>query len=70
MADILKKYDNNTIDIVSEKELNTGDTFIFSHTADGKPIIKAIDEIIEQRKERGTYDDESKRRFLAKVSYS
>ena len=38
-------------------------------TNDGKPIMKTIVNIHEQRKERGTYADESKRRMWAKISY-
>lgn len=58
MIEILKKFDNGTVDVVSIEEVKVGDEF-----------MKTIVNINEQRKERGTYDDESKRRMWAKVSY-
>lgn len=69
MIEILKKFDNSTVDVVSREEVKVGDEFMIGRTNDGKPIMKMIVNIHEQRKERGTYDDESKRRMWAKISY-
>ena len=65
---MLKNNKNGTYDLVSNELLNVGDTFSIGKTMDGKEIIKEINLIIEQRKERGTYNDESKRRIWGKVS--
>ena len=48
----------------------TADEITIGYTNDNKPIVKIISNIHEQRKERGTYADESKRRMWAKISYN
>ena len=68
MIQILKKYNDNTFDVVSETEVAAGDNVVIGYTKENKPIYQPINSVIEQRKERGTYVDESKRRFWAKVS--
>ena len=68
MIQILKKYNDNTFDVVSETEVAAGRNVIIGYTKGNEPIYQPINSVIEQRKERGTYIDESKRRFWAKVS--
>lgn len=68
MIDILKRNNDKSFDIVSKQQVSTGDKFICGHDKDNKPIYHVIETIFEQRKERGTYEDESKQRFWAKVA--
>lgn len=69
--DILIVYKNEQkANVVSRSEIKIGEKFSTGITKEGKEIIKEITEVHEQRKERGTYADESKRRNWANVSYS
>lgn len=69
MIEILKRNHDETFDIVSENEIVLGDEFVIGFNPETKVSnFKKVDNIIEQRKERGTYKDESKRRFWAKIS--
>lgn len=69
MVSILKRINANTIDVVSTKELMIGDEIEVGRTNGGRPILMPIVTIHEQRKERGIYTDESKRRMWAQISY-
>lgn len=68
--DILFKHTLGLFDVVSHSEINVGD--IFEHGIDSNKIPQkyTVDQIIEQRKEKGTYADESKRRMWAKINVS
>lgn len=69
MIEILKRNHDETFDIVSENEIVLGDEFVTGFNPETKVSnFKKVDNIIEQGKERGTYKDESKRRFWAKIS--
>lgn len=69
MVTILKKEKGNICDIVSEKEICIGDDLIVGITKEGHQITASVINIHEQRKERGIYKDEGKRRMWAKISY-
>lgn len=70
MINYLKKNNDGSWDIVSfPNEVKQGDEFqIGFNSVTKEPIMKTINNIVEQRKERGRYEDESKRRFWARVS--
>lgn len=68
MIDILMKIDSNTVTVVSPLEISVGDEIAVG-AKEGKLIMRTIATIHEQRKERGVYNDENKRRMWAKISY-
>ena len=68
--DTLKIYEGNIADIVSISEPKIDDTFTVQPSANGKPLIGKIIEILELRKERGIYKDEANRRNWFKVKYA
>lgn len=64
---MLQKNTNGTFDVVCKSEITIGnDVIIGQH--EGKPIVKKVSEIYEQRKEKGIYVDEGNRRNWANVS--
>lgn len=69
MIDILQKNRDNTIDCVQLEEIKVGDEFPFGFDQNNRPMYAHVTEIHEQRKERGTYLDESRRRNWAKISW-
>lgn len=71
MAERLIERKDGTLDLVNHSEMNIGDEFNHSYNSiDKKQIYGVITEIIEQRKERGIYSDETNRRFWAKVRFN
>jgi hypothetical protein len=67
--DTLKIYEENIADVVSILEPNIGDEFTVKPSANGKPVLGIISQILELRKEKGIYKDESNRRNWFKVKY-
>lgn len=65
--DILITRRDGTLEVVNQSSVQVGDAIITGRDSDGKPIVKNVIEILEQRKERGIYSDESRRRMWAKV---
>lgn len=65
---MLKNNRNNTYDVVSTSEILIGGEFSSGNNIEGKDIIVTIKEVHEQRKEKGTYENELKRRMWARVS--
>lgn len=65
--DVLIVRNENIFDVVHHSEVLVGDEFVYGLDTNNKPIKRKIIEIVEQRKERGNYDDERKRRMWAKV---
>lgn len=63
----LCKYQSNVFGVVSESPAIIGNQFQDGCNGEGKPIMVTITNVIESRKERGIYADESKRRMWAKV---
>lgn len=59
--EILFDYRNGQMDAVSIHPVNIGDEVIISY-ANNVPVIKNINKIIEQRKEKGLYLNEDDRR--------
>ena len=69
MIEILKRYNDKTFDVVCEKEVSIGDEFVVGYNpVEKKEIKQIVAKIYEQRKEKGVYNDESKRRIWAKIS--
>lgn len=55
-------------DMVHHSEIKEGDEFYYGYDSTAKRAIKRrVIAVIEQRKERGQYKDESNRRMWAKV---
>lgn len=67
MIEILKRNEDQTFDIISPLEIIIGDNFIIG-MKEGQAIFKTVDNILEQRKSKGTFRDESNRPFWAKIS--
>lgn len=67
MIEILKRNSDQTYDIISLTEIVIGDNFEIG-TKDGQAIYKTVDNIIEQRKSKGSFRDENNRPFWAKIS--
>ena len=65
---MLKNNRNNTYDVVSTSEILIGDGFNSGSNIKGEDIFVTIKEVHEQRKEKGTYENELKRRMWARVS--
>lgn len=65
--DLLKKNTDKSFNVVNSTEIKEGDIVQIGQL-EGKPIYHTITTIHEQRKKRGTYVDESKRRMWARVS--
>ena len=65
--DILFKYSANTLGILTPNGALVGDKITVGYTEENLPIQKQISHIIEQRREKGTYVDESKRKMWTKV---
>jgi len=69
MIDLLKRNEDKSFEVVSEKEIVVGDIFVTGWNSTTKEnIYQTVNNIHEQRKEKGTYIDESNRRMWAKVS--
>ena len=68
MIDVLLKYADGKMDVVSKGEVKVNDEVVMGYTNDRKPILHVIKEVHEQRKERGVYRDETNRRMWAKIS--
>lgn len=67
--DLLKRNQDGSFEIIKPKEVQIGDQFVIGFDSTAKlPILKEVKVIHEQRKGKGTYKDESKRPFWAKVS--
>lgn len=67
MIEKLIKYSKNEYGVVSNSQINVGDKFVIGQDLNSKPIISEVSEIIEQRKEKGVYSEESRRRMWARV---
>ncbi len=66
--DILIQRSKEMFDVVNQSDVSVGDEFFYGLNQQSQPIKRAITEVLEQRKERGEYKDESNRRMWAKVN--
>ena len=66
--DILCKYESDVYGILTKEGAIFGDKVqVGINLKENTPIFKEVIQIIEQRLERGTYEDESRRKVWAKV---
>ena len=69
MITLLKNNKDGTYDVVSDTTVKPGDQFAAGYGIKGGVLkVVTISEIIELRKRKGTYANESLRPFWAKVS--
>ena len=64
---VLIQRSGGVCDLVNATEVSVGDEFFYGVDKDNRPQKRVVMEVIEQRKERGEYTDESKRRMWARV---
>lgn len=69
MIDIFFKRKDNVLDCVKHGEIALGTRFQIGLDKNNKPLFAKIVEIIEQRKERGKYEDEKRRRNWARIKW-
>ncbi len=67
MITLLKTNKDDSADVVSETTVCIGHEFIIERK--DKSLRRKVTGVIEQRKERGIYINESNRRFWAKVNH-
>jgi hypothetical protein len=68
--EILFKREENLFDVVNLTQVNVGDEFYYGLDMNKNQQKYQVDNIIEQRKEKGKYINENDRRFWAKINVS